>query len=71
LPPLQQPPQPLLSTPQAAPSPAQQTSLLLPALEANTDSLFVSRAEPQCGHFVPVQSLDRTRISLSLWHLSQ
>jgi hypothetical protein len=73
LPPPQQQPQALPSTPQAGPSPAQQASLLLvlAAVEANTDSLLVSRTEPQCGHFVPRQSLERTRISLSLSHLSQ
>ena len=27
--------------------------------------------EPQCGHFVPFQSLERTRISLSWSHRSQ
>jgi hypothetical protein len=74
LPPLQQQPQALPSAPQAAPSPAQQASplLVLPlAVEANTDSFLVRRTEPQRGHFVPLQSLERTRISLSLSHLSQ
>lgn len=36
-----------------------------PLAEANTDSFFTSLVEPQCGHFVPFQALDRTRISLS------
>jgi hypothetical protein len=27
--------------------------------------------EPQCGHAVPFQSLERTRISLSRSHFSQ
>jgi hypothetical protein len=43
---------------------------LLP-LEAKTDNFFSRRVDPQWGHFVPFQSLDRTRISLSLPHLSQ
>jgi len=58
-------------TPQPEPSPTQHGSLLLAVVEAKTDSFFVSRPEPQCGHFVPRQSLDRTRSSLSLSHLSQ
>jgi hypothetical protein len=37
-----------------------------PALEeANTDSFFISFFEPQCGHFVPFHSLERTSTSLS------
>jgi hypothetical protein len=51
---------------QAGASPA------VPALaEANTESLFSSFVEPQCGHFVPFQLLDRARISLSFSHFSQ
>ena len=47
-------------------------SLPKPAVdEANTDNRFVSLAEPQCGHFVPFHSRERTRISLSLSHFSQ
>jgi hypothetical protein len=42
-----------------------------PALEAKTESFFVSRVEPQCGHSVPSHWLDRTRISLSFRHFSQ
>jgi len=38
------------------------------ALEAKTDSFLVNFAEPQCGHFVPFQSLDRTKTSLSFSH---
>jgi hypothetical protein len=44
----------------------------LPAADdAKTESLFASFVEPQCGHFVPFQALERTRISLSLSHFSQ
>jgi hypothetical protein len=73
LPPPQQHPQAPPSAAQAPSPPPQQASLplLLPPVEANTDSLFVRWTEPQCGHFVPFQSLERTRISLSLSHLSQ
>jgi hypothetical protein len=39
--------------------------------DANTESFFVSFSEPQCGHFVPVQSLERTSTSLSLSHFAQ
>jgi len=39
--------------------------------EAKVESLFSSLVEPQWGHFVPAQSLERTRISLSLSHLPQ
>jgi len=42
-----------------------------PLAEANTESFFASFVEPQCGHFVPFQSRERTRISLSRSHLSQ
>jgi hypothetical protein len=38
-------------------------------LEAKTDSFFDSFVEPQAGHLLPFQSLERTRISLSLPHL--
>jgi hypothetical protein len=40
-------------------------SLPEPAEDANTDSFFESFTDPQCGHLVPFQSLDRTKISLS------
>jgi len=40
-------------------------------VEAKTDSFLESFGEPQIGHFVPFQSFDRTRISLSLSHSSQ
>lgn len=39
--------------------------------EANTESFLASFFEPQCGHAVPFQSLERTRISLSRSHFSQ
>jgi len=39
--------------------------------EANTESRFVSRVEPQWGHGVPSQLLDRTSTSLSFSHFSQ
>lgn len=47
-------------------------SSALPALaEANTENFLASFVEPQFGHFVPFQSLERTRISLSRSHFSQ
>ena len=36
-----------------------------PPEEANTESFFSRRREPHLGHWVPFQSEDRTRISLS------
>jgi hypothetical protein len=42
-----------------------------PVLDANTESFFVSLVEPQCGHLVPSQALDRTSISLSFSHFAQ
>jgi hypothetical protein len=42
-----------------------------PALEAKTESFFDNLVEPQRGQGVPAQSLERTRISLSLLHFSQ
>jgi hypothetical protein len=39
--------------------------------EANTESFFVKRVDPQCGHCVPSHLLERTRISLSFSHLPQ
>jgi len=39
--------------------------------DAKTESFFSSFVEPQRGHFVPFQSLERTRISLSHSHFSQ
>lgn len=40
-------------------------------LDANVENFLASFVEPQCGHFVPAQSLERTRISLSLSHFPQ
>jgi len=40
-------------------------------LEANVENFFANLAEPHLGHFVPFQSLERTRISLSFSHFSQ
>jgi hypothetical protein len=40
-------------------------------LEANTESFFVNLVEPQWGHGVPSQLLDRTSTSLSFSHFSQ
>jgi hypothetical protein len=44
-------------------------SLALP--EANKENFFDNLGEPQRGHFVPFQSLERTKISLSCAHFSQ
>jgi len=47
-------------------------SLPPPALaEANTENFLANFVEPQFGHFVPSQWLERTRISLSFSHFSQ
>jgi len=40
-------------------------SAVSPPLEANTESLFSSLVEPQCGQGVPFHSVDRTSTSLS------
>jgi len=46
--------------------------VVLPAeADAKTESLLASFFEPQCGHAVPSQWLERTRISLSRSHFSQ
>jgi hypothetical protein len=43
-----------------------------PALAAaKVENFLANFAEPQCGHFVPCQSLERTRISLSFSHFPQ
>jgi hypothetical protein len=42
-----------------------------PAADAKTESFLASLVEPQCGHFVPSQLLERTRTSLSFSHFSQ
>jgi hypothetical protein len=36
-----------------------------PPLEAKTESFFSNFTEPQRGHFVPFQSVERTSTSLS------
>ena len=46
-------------------------SLLLPVDEAKTENFLEIFFDPQCGHLVPFQSLERTRISLSCSHWSQ
>jgi hypothetical protein len=44
---------------------------LPPVLEAKVENFLESFVEPQCGHLVPFQSLDRIRISASFSHFSQ
>jgi hypothetical protein len=39
--------------------------------EAKTENFLESFVEPQCGHLVPFQSLERTRTSLSRSHFPQ
>jgi hypothetical protein len=39
--------------------------------EANVENFLFNFAEPQCGHLVPFQLLDRTSTSLSCSQLSQ
>jgi hypothetical protein len=39
--------------------------------EAKVENFFASFFEPQCGHFVPFQSVERTSNSLSLSQASQ
>jgi len=46
-------------------------SLAPAVLDANVENFFSNRADPQCGHFVPFQSLDRTNTSLSRSHFPQ
>jgi hypothetical protein len=46
-------------------------SLWWPPEEAKTEKLFDNFVEPQCGHLVPFQRLDRTNNSLSFRHLPQ
>jgi hypothetical protein len=43
----------------------------LALLEANVENFFDSFVEPQCGHLVPFQSLECTRISASRSHFPQ
>jgi hypothetical protein len=43
-----------------------------PVVEAaKVENFFDSLLAPQCGHFVPSQFLERTRISLSRSHFPQ
>lgn len=44
---------------------------LPPVEEAKTENFLESRVEPQFGHRVPFQSLERTRTSLSFSHWPQ
>ena len=46
-------------------------SLAPPLAEAKVENFLASLVEPQFGHLVPFQSLERTRISLSFSHFSQ
>jgi hypothetical protein len=47
-------------------------ALVLPAVaDAKVENFFSSLVEPQRGHFVPSQLLERTRISLSRSHFPQ
>ena len=39
--------------------------------EAKSENFLDSFSEPHCGHLVPFQSLERTRISLSRSHCPQ
>jgi hypothetical protein len=59
--------------PQHPPPPLSQDGESLPPepAEANTENFLDKFFEPQCGHSVPFQSLERTRISLSRSHFSQ
>ena len=59
--------------PQHPPPPLSQDGASLPPepAEANTENFLDNFFEPQCGHAVPFQSLERTRVSLSRPHFSQ
>jgi hypothetical protein len=46
-------------------------SLSPPPLDANTESFFDNFFDPQCGHSVPSQSVERTSTSLSFPHFPQ
>jgi hypothetical protein len=63
---------PVPHIPQEPGLPEQEGSAPPSALEdANTESFFVKATDPQCGHFVPFQSLERTSTSLSFSHFAQ
>jgi hypothetical protein len=57
--------------PQECRLPAQDSAAASPLEDANTENFFDSFAEPQWGHFVPSQLLERTSISLSFSHCPQ
>jgi hypothetical protein len=58
--------------PQECEFPEQDASgALSPPLDANTENFLFSFVEPQCGHLVPSQSLERTSTSLSFSQLPQ
>jgi hypothetical protein len=42
-----------------------------PVAEAKVESFLESLGEPQCGHLVPFQLVERTNTSLSRSHFSQ
>lgn len=65
---------PVPHIPQELGTPLQEAGarLVVPAVaEAKVENFFASFAEPQCGHFVPSRSLERTRISVSCSHFAQ
>jgi hypothetical protein len=63
---------PVPHIPQELGTPVHESPPLDPAMaEANEENFFSIFAEPQFGHLVPVQSLDRKSISLSLSHFAQ
>lgn len=57
--------------PQELGLPVQEGSDAPAVLDANTENFFANFVEPQCGHLVPAQSLERTRTSLSRSHFPQ
>ena len=58
--------------PQEAGTPLHESLLLDPAIEeAKEENFFSIFEDPQRGHLVPFQLLERNRISLSCWHFSQ
>jgi hypothetical protein len=57
--------------PQEVGTPLQESALEPAMAEAKEENFFWILADPQRGHLVPFQSLDRNRISLSASHLSQ
>jgi len=57
--------------PPPLPMPHDPASLAPAEFEANVENFFSSLVEPQWGHLVPAQSLERTSISLSFSHFPQ